>query len=105
MYAIRSYYALIHGFGLNYAVFTNAFLGFLITVIPKYNASEVISKNRYLISWFSFQIGVVLSLIGFPILGKIIVSFTMFYFVKIFYEIIKKGRIPNKKDSIFINLV
>ncbi len=98
-------FSLIHSFGLNYAVFTNAFLGFLITVIPKYNASEVISKNRYLISWFSFQIGVVLSLIGFPILGKIIVSFTMFYFVKIFYEIIKKGRIPNKKDSIFINLV
>ncbi len=98
-------FSLIHGFGLNYAVFTNAFLGFLITVIPKFNASEVISKNRYLISWFSFQIGVILSLIGFPILGKIIVSFTMFYFVKTFYEIIKKGKIPNKKDSIFINLV
>ncbi len=98
-------FSLIHGFGLNYAVLTNAFLGFLITVIPKYNASEVISKNSYLIPWFTYQIGVILSLIGFSILGKIIVSFTMLYFVKTFYEIIKKGKIPNKKDSIFINLV
>lgn len=98
-------FSLIHGFGLNYAVFTNAFLGFLITVMPKYNAAQVIPKETYLKAWFVFQAGVIIALVGFGIIGKILVSLTMLYFVKVFYDTIKAGRAPMKKDSIFINLV
>jgi len=98
-------FSLIHGFGLNYAVFTNAFLGFLITVMPKFNGSKEIDKKIYLNTWFVFQIGIILSLLGFTNIGKILVSFTMFYFVKVFYDTIKQGRVSFKKDSIYLNLV
>ncbi len=98
-------FSLIHGFGLNYAVFTNAFLGFLITVIPKFNGAKVISKEKYLKPWFIFQGGIVLSFLGASFLGKILVSFVMLYFVKVFYETIKEGKASYKKDSIFLNLV
>ncbi len=98
-------FSLIHGFGLNYAVFTNAFLGFLITVIPKFNGAKVISKEKYLKPWFIFQGGIVLSFLGASFLGKLLVSFIMLYFVKVFYETIKEGKASYKKDSIFLNLV
>ncbi len=98
-------FALIHGFGLNYAVFTNAFLGFLITVMPKFNGSKVITKKQYLIPWFIFQTASMLVLIGFDNIGKTVVALVMFYFVKIFYETIKQGRATFKKDSIYLNLV
>ena len=98
-------FSLIHGFGLNYAVFTNAFLGFLITVMPKFNGSQVISKEKYLKPWFVFQGGVILAFLGVPALGKILISLTMLYFVKVFYETIKEGKASYKKDSIFLNLV
>lgn len=98
-------FSLIHGFGLNYAVFTNAFLGFLITVMPKYNASKVITKEIYLKPWLLLQIGVVFTLVGFPLIGKTLIFFVMIYFVKTFYTTIKIGKAINKKDSIFINFV
>ncbi|TLP40869.1 NnrS family protein [Arcobacter arenosus] len=98
-------FSLIHGFGLNYAVFTNAFLGFLITVIPKFNGAKVIPKEKYLKPWFIFQGGIVLSFLDAIFLGKLLVSFVMLYFVKIFYETIKEGKASYKKDSIFLNLV
>lgn len=98
-------FSLIHGFGLNYAVFTNAFLGFLITVMPKFNGSKAIDKKIYLNTWFVFQLGIILSLMGFTNIGKILVFFTMIYFVKVFYNTIKEGRISFKKDSIYLNLV
>ena len=41
-------FTLIHSFGLIYALFTNAFLGFLITVIPKYNAVLEIESKKYI---------------------------------------------------------
>ena len=98
-------FSLVHGFGLNYAVFTNAFLGFLITVMPKFNGSKVIEKNEYLFPWFIFQIGSILALIGFDKIGKIVVAAVMFYFVKVFFYTIKQGRANFKKDSIYLNLV
>lgn len=95
----------IHSFGLNYALFTNAFLGFLITVMPKYNASTEIKKEKYLIPWIIFQGGVILTFFNFTTLGKTIVAFIIFYFVAIFYKTIKEGKAIYKKDSIYLNLV
>jgi len=98
-------FGLFHGFGLIYVVFTNAFLGFLITVMPKYNASKVISKDSYLKPWFIFQLGAIFALSGFIFIGKILIVLVMLYFVKIFYNTIKIGNATNKQDSIFLNLV
>ena len=98
-------FSLVHGFGLNYAVFTNAFLGFLITVMPKYNNSYIIEKEQYVKPWIIYQVGVLIALFIFPLVGKLIIAGVMFYFAKIFYTTIKKGGAFDKKDSIFINLV
>ena len=98
-------FSLIHGFGLNYLVFTNAFLGFMITVMPKFNASQIISKEIYIKPWIVFQIGAIFALFGFALIGKILVALVMLYFVKIFYTTIKIGKAEFKKDSIFMNLV
>lgn len=98
-------FSLIHGFGLNFGVFTNAFLGFLITVIPKYNGSSIIDEKYYIKGWISFQVGLILGLFINALLGKLIVSITMFYFVYVFYKKIKKGKSLEKKDSIYINSI
>jgi uncharacterized protein involved in response to NO len=95
---------LIHGFGLNFALFTNAFLGFLITVMPKYNGVASINHNRYLKPWIIYQIGIVIALFLSATAGKLIVATIILYFGKLFYEIIKNGHATNKKDSIFINI-
>ncbi len=96
---------LIHSFGLIFGVFTNAFLGFLITVIPKYTASKIIDKQKYTIPWIVFQFGIVMSLFGFDEFGKIIISLTIFYFNVIFYKTIKNGKAFDKKESICLNLL
>ncbi|XOB61776.1 NnrS family protein [Campylobacterota bacterium DY0563] len=98
-------FALIHGFGLNYGLFTNAFLGFLITVMPKYNSSTIIKENQYLNAWIVYQVGVLCSLFLSVFIGKILVSLVMFYFVKLFYSSIKEGKAFVKTDSIYINLI
>jgi len=98
-------FELLHGFGLNFAVFTNAFLGFLITVIPRYNNSSIIEETTYTKAWIIFQIGLVLAIFINPFMGKIIISFTMLYFSYVFYNRIKEGRVVDKKDSIYINTI
>jgi uncharacterized protein involved in response to NO len=98
-------FSLIHGFGFNYALFTNAFLGFLITVIPKYNATQAINKDKYLNPWILYQIGIFITLFINITLGKILISFVLFYFVKLFYETIKRGKASVKTDSIYINFI
>ncbi len=100
-----SEFSLIHGYGLNFGVFTNAFLGFLITVIPKFNGSSIIDENQYVKAWIVFQVGIVMGLFLNAPFGKILVSFTMFYFVYIFYKKIKEGKSLEKNDSIYINSV
>jgi uncharacterized protein involved in response to NO len=96
---------LIHSFGLTFGVFTNAFLGFLITVIPKYTSSTVIDKKRYFIPWVVLQLGIIIPLFGFEEIGKLVVIGVLVYFNTIFYQTIKKGRAIDKKDSIFLNIV
>ncbi|MCI0501154.1 MAG: NnrS family protein [Epsilonproteobacteria bacterium] len=95
----------VHSFGLIFGVFTNAFLGFLLTVIPKYTAGKTIDKQKYIISWIIFQIGMLIGLFGFEEFGKIIVASTIFYINVIFYQTIKNGNAFEKKDSIALNLL
>lgn len=95
----------IHGFGLNYAVFTNAFLGFLITVIPKYNAAPAIKESLYVKPWIIMQGGFFIGLLINVQVGKLIVALVMFYFAKIFYSTIKEGKAFIKEDSIYLNSI
>ncbi len=95
----------IHGFGLIYGVFTNAFIGFLITVIPKYTHSKIIDKKHYLLPWIILQVSMLVTLMGFEILGKIASSLILFYINFIFYQTIKKGTSIAKKESIVLNFL
>ncbi len=95
----------IHSFGLTYSVFTNAFLGFLITVVPKYTNSLIINKKYYLIPWIVLQVGIIATFIGFETLGKLIVVLTIFYFNYIFYKTIKAGKSTTKKGTIYLNIL
>ncbi len=96
-------FSIIHSFGLNYAVFTNAFLGFLITVMPKYNGTTQIKENKYLLPWVIFQVAVLVTLFVNDFIGKLLLSFVMFYFFIEFYKIIKNSNAFEKTDSIIIN--
>lgn len=96
---------IVHNFGLNYAVFTNAFLGFLITVIPKYTHSTVIEKKEYLYTWSILQLSIILTLIGFETIGKVAFALVIFYINYIFYKTIHKGKAPNKKESYILNIL
>ncbi|QKF83079.1 NnrS family protein [Halarcobacter ebronensis] len=98
-------FVLVHSFGLNFALFSNAFLGFLITVMPKYNGSREIESNKYILSWIFYQIGVFSALFINVSLGKFIVSSVIIYFVYIFYKIIKNSQVAIKEDSIYINSI
>ncbi len=95
----------IHSFGLTYGVFTNAFLGFLITVIPKYTNSTIIDKKYYALPWIILQVGIIITLIGDEMTGKLIVVFTIFYCNYIFYKTIQKGKSTTKKETIYLNIL
>ena len=98
-------FTLIHGFGLNFAVFTNAFLGFLLTVIPKYNGTAEIKKKQYLKIFYAFQISVIITLFINAQIGKILVSISLLYVVYLFFTIIQNSKAMDKLDSVFINLI
>ncbi len=98
-------FSILHSFGLLFGVFTNAFLGFLITVIPKYSTSQVIRKQRYLPLWVLYQIGVILVLFDFVFLGKLITVTTLLLTVILFHNIILKGYSIDKKESYLLTLL
>lgn len=95
-------FSLIHGFGLIFGLFTNAFLGFLYIVIPKYTNAKVIEKKHYLITFFTYQIGMIISFIGVSGIGKIFVSLALLYSAYIFFKTIKDGQSPKKSESIWL---
>jgi uncharacterized protein involved in response to NO len=90
---------IVHSFGLIFALFTNAFLGFLITVIPKYSASVKIEKNTYLIIWVLYQSGILLVFFDFIFLGKMIIASILLYTSIIFYKVINQGYSVERKES------
>lgn len=98
-------FSLLHGFGLNFGLFTNAFLGFLITVIPKYNGTNAISIDKYVKPWILYQVGVFFGLFINELIGKVLISLVLSYFVKVFYDIIKNSKVRLKDDSIYINSI
>jgi uncharacterized protein involved in response to NO len=98
-------FALFHSYGLLFGVFTNAFLGFLFTVIPRYCASSPIEPKEYTTLWFLYQISIILSLLGLEMVGKIVTSGVILYSVKIFYTNVRQGFNDDKKESYYLILL
>lgn len=98
-------FSLYHGFGLNFAVFSNAFMGFLLTVIPKYSGAKKIEKRSYLSIWTFYQIGIFITLILNITVGKIIVVLTLLYLVFVLYKNIRSGFAKEKNDSYLLTFL
>lgn len=94
-----------HSFGLLFGVFTNAFLGFLFTVIPRYCASSPIEQKEYTTVWVIYQMSILLVLFDFTILGKLLCAFSLLYSINIFYINIKEGFGDKKESSILLFLL
>lgn len=92
-------FGLYHGFGLFFAVFTNAFFGFLFTVIPKYTNALPISERKYKLIFALFQVGVITAFLVDQLLGKVIVSLAMVLTSLIFFGVIKEGKFTHKHIS------
>ncbi len=67
---INASFNLLHGFGLMSGVFLNAFLGFLITVIPRYSSSTSIKPKYYTAIWVGYQLAILATLFLDETLGK-----------------------------------
>jgi len=95
-------FEIIHGFGLLFGVFTNAFMGFLITVIPRYTTSYEIEPKVYFPIWVLYQIAILFGLFIDPIVGKIAVVTVTFYMCKVLYFNIMDGYFTTKKESFIL---
>lgn len=71
-------FSLLHGVGLIYGVFLNAFLGFLLTVIPRYTQGKTISRVDYVRLWSLYQVSMMLLLV-FGQLGLVAISVSLAY--------------------------
>ena len=93
----------LHIFGLMYGVFANAFLGFLMTVIPRYTQSILIKQSHYIPIWIIFELGILLVFGSFEI-GKLLVAASLLASSVIFANTISKGRVKQQKESIWVTL-
>ncbi len=92
-------FSMAHGFGLLYGVFFSAFLGFLLTVIPKYTTSSPIGAEVYLRIWILFQIGILFALIGLLVAGKLLVSAALLFGLWHLGLHAWSGQAADKRDS------
>lgn len=90
-----------HTFALMYGVFANAFIGFLMTVIPRYTQSVLIKQPFYVAIWIVFEAGILISFASFEI-GKLLVAAALFGASAIFANTISKGKVKNQKESIWV---
>lgn len=98
-------FSLIHGFGLEYAIFTNAFLGFLLTVIPKYTQSVLIKEHDYIAVWAIFEVGLIITFFVSEIFGKAFVASALLFTFVIFAQTINQARIKNQIESLWLSLL
>ncbi|MFT7824857.1 MAG: NnrS family protein [Sulfurimonas sp.] len=92
----------IHGNGLLYGLFVNAFLGFLSTVIPRYSQSQEISRKTYLSFWLFYQMGLALWFIGFHLAGQALTGLALMTIGFIYFRTIRTGGYPNEPDSLWL---
>ncbi len=97
-----------HAYSLIFVVFTNLFTGFLFTTFPRFNQSEVISKEFYVNIFYLNLAGIVIFLFGLfinhiaLIAGMLLLFFSQIFMVKKLQYIYNNGAVADKKDSFWI---
>lgn len=95
-------FATLHGFGLIYGVFTNAFLGFLLTVIPRYTQGVPIQVKDYIWLWILFEMGVFCGLFISDIFGSALLASALLFAFSLFGNILLEARIKNQIETIWL---
>lgn len=92
----------VHGYGLLYGLFFNAFLGFLSTVIPRYTQSYEIARKTYLAYWLIYQTGLLTYIAGGESIGKMLDAAALMYAGFVYFQTIRKGGYPGEPDSLWL---
>ncbi len=99
---------IFHVYSLIFLVFMNVFTGFLFTTFPKFNQSELISKEQYVKIFLISLLGSVLFVTG-SFISIHLTAFGMFttfiaqvLIVAKLHNIYKTGKATDKKDSFWI---
>ncbi len=95
-------FSTVHGIGMLYGVFINAFLGFLSTVIPRYTQSIEIPKKLYHFFWLLYQVGLIVWFIGFSLAGQLLSGAALMIAGFVYYQTIRVGRYPDEPDSLWL---
>ncbi|MBD3807086.1 MAG: NnrS family protein [Epsilonproteobacteria bacterium] len=95
-------FSIIHGYGMLYGVFVNAFLGFLSTVIPRYTQSIEIPKKLFHSFWLLYQIGLILWFSGFIFIGQLFSAIALMTAGFVYYQTVRIGRYPKEADSLWL---
>ncbi|QOG12326.1 NnrS family protein [Arcobacter sp. FWKO B] len=98
-------FSIIHGFGTIYGVFVNAFLGFLLTVIPKYTNGSLIKESEYIPIWVIFQIGLVFTIFINEEIGKAFIASMLLYSAVVFTNTIYFALNKTQKESIWLTFL
>jgi len=99
-----------HAYSMIYLLFTPAFIAFLFTTFPRFNATEPIEKSRYMRIFSLFYLGAVLFVLGSivsPVLshtGMILLFAGELWAVLILDGIRKKSAMPDTHDVFWIAL-
>lgn len=95
-------FELFHGFGLIYGVFTNAFLGFLLTVIPRYTQGIAIKDKDYIMLWVLFETGVLCGLFISDIFGSALLASALLFAFALFGNVVVEARIKNQIETLWL---
>lgn len=94
----------LHGTGLMYGVFLNAFLGFLITVIPRYTQGTTVAKKQYIPLWFVYQIAVFIVIFINPFIGKLLLMIAILMSGMIFLFTLYNAKLGSQHESVWLSL-
>lgn len=94
----------LHGIGLMYGIFLNAFLGFLITVIPRYTQGTAIAKKQYILLWFVYQIAVFIAIFINPFIGKLLLMISILMSGMIFLFTLYNAKLSSQHESVWLSL-
>ncbi len=95
-------FSVIHGTGMLYGVFMNAFLGFLSTVIPRYTQSIEIPGKLFRLFWLLYQAGLIVWFVGLSSAGQLLSGIALMIAGFVYYQTIRVGRYPNESDSLWL---
>lgn len=99
-----SYY---HGYGMAFIVFTQFFVGFLLTTFPRYLARPSVEKKAYIAPAFGLNLGgILLVLAGFlPFILPFVLLIVLISFGALFWSLVRiwhQSNVSNKSDTTWI---